>query len=160
MRLPTFSITLLSWPPFPRAVFAPHPNCLPRWHITPAGWPKYLAALSSSPDSSHLPLDQAAETFSKCLETADKTAFHLISHCKLRQPGKPWWNDDCAQTLQERWRAWNRWHRTPTLQTSITYKYLDAICARVILQSTQRTWKLIHAIEGTQTSFPIPLQDP
>ncbi|MPC13554.1 putative RNA-directed DNA polymerase from transposon X-element [Portunus trituberculatus] len=156
-----------------KVIPTPHPGCLPKWHISYSGWSAYHTALASPPDLSALPLEEAAGTLARTLEAAGKTAFRLTTHRSTRCAGKPWWTDECAQTVRDRHRAGNKWRKTPTLQAGTNYRRLDAICARVILQakrkawdshcsslSTRRTWDFIHAMEEAKTRSPIPIQDP
>ena len=102
-------------------------------------------------------------------------AFRLTTHRTLRRPGKPWWNDQCAQAVRAHCQAWNRWRRAPLTTTGEKYRRLDAICARTIsrakeawdsycsslsfFSSTKRTWAFLHAMEGKKTRNTMPLTD-
>ncbi|KAG0724658.1 hypothetical protein GWK47_040127 [Chionoecetes opilio] len=55
---------------FPALTARPHPGCLPRWKLTPSGWPLFQAALHHPPDLSSLPLEDAAASLSTFLEDA------------------------------------------------------------------------------------------
>ena len=158
---------------FPQAPPRPHPGCLPRWKLTSDTWPRYEEALHPPANLDH-DLEEAAASFSKTLKAAGKAAFHFVTHRTPRKPGKPWWNDECAQAVLARRQAWNKWRKTPTLQAGMHYRKLDAICAKTIMQakrnafgihcsslsfasSPKRTWDFLHAMEGRKARPPLPL---
>ncbi|XP_045127731.1 uncharacterized protein LOC123514148 [Portunus trituberculatus] len=113
----------------------PQPGCMPCWRLNSSGWPQYVAALPSSLDTQHLPLDEAATTIAGVLSEAGTAAFPLITRHHPRRPGKPWWDAACVQAVQDRRQAWNQWRRIPTIQAGRAYRRLDAICAKTILKA-------------------------
>ncbi|XP_045104412.1 uncharacterized protein LOC123499945 [Portunus trituberculatus] len=120
----------------------PQPGCMPRWRLNSSGWPRYVAALPSSLDTKHLPLDEAATTIAGVLSEAGTAAFPLIPRRRPRRLGKPWWDAACAQAVQNRRQAWNQLCRTPTIQAGRAYRRLDAICAKIILKAKRNAWDL------------------
>ena len=147
----------------------PSPGCLPRWNLRSSNWCRYSEALNAHPPIPDLPLGEAVQSFGQALLRAGRASFNLTTHRSPRRPGKPWWDDSCAQAVRARRQAWNQWRKTPTLQAGRHYRQLDAICAKTILRakrrawdshtsslsfssSTKRTWDFIHCMEGKKNT--------
>ncbi|KAG0720741.1 RNA-directed DNA polymerase from mobile element jockey [Chionoecetes opilio] len=124
----------------PQAPPKPHPGYLPRWRITSSEWLHYREAIQPSPDFYTLPLEDSATSFHQTLEIAGAAAFYLATRRTPRRPGKPWWNDDCAQAVLARRRAWNQWRQTPTILAGTSYRRLDALCAKTLLKAQRSAW--------------------
>lgn len=81
--------------------------------------------------------------YSEYIQTVDQIVRSCTTDSETRpnRRGKPWWNKNCTESINNRKAALDEYQKKPTLKNFVKYKELDAIAKRTILYAKRTSWR-------------------
>ena len=106
---------------------------LPRWKFESGRWDDWIKKLPQL--SNKVELDDKVNTFQNSLMETSKSIFKLTKETITVKYSKPWWNDNCAQAIQDKHKSRNLFRKHPTEQNFSDYKSKESIALKIIKES-------------------------
>lgn len=116
------------------------PGC--HWNMKKADWCLYqnLLKINTSQFTETENIDKIVEDFTNQILDAANGSIKQRQISKLKK-ATPWWNNECARTVQENKSAFNRYKKHKTMDNFITFKKTRAIARKTITQSKANSWR-------------------
>lgn len=123
-----------------RPVFRPEQ----RWKLHQADWGKYQdlseSALQKVDFTRFRDSSELLAEVCQCLLDAAFVAIPLTAGKQCHQ-SVPWWNEECANAIKARKKAYRQFNTYPTSENLIAFKRLKAKARYIIKQSKKNSWR-------------------
>ena len=133
---------------------SPHLYFRPRWRIYDDKWNSWKENISNI----EVPRSTVEETHRSLTEAIIKTSreiFKLTDNCRPVKPGKPWWNNDCEEAVEERRRLGKIFWRFPTQINKTLLNNASRKAKTTTDDAKRESWKVFLSKLDPQTPLGV-----